>query len=151
MKKSEKYLAAVFTLMKRRDDIALSARKSRFNHTELRLIGEVLTAKYRGERVISTEIAYRLGITRSAVSQIVSRLEGQGVLRRAPDETDKKIAYVEIVEESLESHEKEVQDCLDFVEKLVKDYGEEKFEQMYTLFQEFMECLEKEKNLVDAK
>ncbi len=151
MKKSERYLAAVFTLMKRRDDVALSTSKTRLNNTELRLVGEILTAKYQGKRLISTELARRLRVTRSAVSQMVNRLEKEGLVRRAPDETDRKIAYVELTDEALTTYEKDIKGCEEFVERVVKEYGEEKFEQMYALFDEFMQCLEKEKNLIRAK
>ncbi len=138
---NEKYLAAVFSILKKRDGIVISNKNTTFNDTELRLIGEILAAKYEGKRLISTQLAVRLGVTRSAISQIVNRLEAEGVVQRFPDAVDRKIAYVEITEATLTKYEKDIQICAEFVGKLVCEFGEEKFQQMCGLLDEFMECV----------
>ena len=84
----------VFSLLKKREEIIISDKKTRFSNTELRLLFEILTAKYEGKRLISTQLAKRLGVTRSAISQIVNRLEEEGVVRRVADDVDRKIAYI---------------------------------------------------------
>ena len=91
-RKETDYLGRLLTLLKMQDRIIFREGKTRFNNTEFRLIGEIVSAKYEGKRLISTQIAKRLGITRSAVSQIVNRLEKQCVVQRVPDDVDKKIA-----------------------------------------------------------
>ena len=72
--KSEKYLYMVFSLLKKRESIIISDKETHFSNTELRLLFEVLMAKYEGKRLISTQLSKLLGVTRSAVSQIVNRL-----------------------------------------------------------------------------
>ncbi len=143
---NEKYLATVFSILKKRDGIVVSSKKTHFNDTELRLLGEVMGAQYAGTRLISTQIAKRLGITRSAVSQIVNRLEAQGVVRRLPDAVDRKIAYVEVTEIALERYREDVKVCAEFVGKLIEKYGEDKFQQMCSLLDEFMECVQTAKD-----
>ncbi len=138
---NKKYLAAVFSILKKRDGIIISNKNTTFNDTELRLIGEILAAKYEGKRLISTQLAVRLGVTRSAVSQIVNRLEAEGVVQRFPDAVDRKIAYVEITDETLSRYDEDIKICADFVGKLVCEFGEEKFQQMCGLLDEFMECV----------
>ena len=98
-------------------------------------------AKAAGNPIISTQLATRLGITRSAVSQIVNRLEEQGVLRRLAADDDKKIAYVEIDETVAKTYKNEIEKCYDIVEAVVRDYGEKKFEQLSVLYSEFMELM----------
>ncbi len=142
---NEKYMKALFTILKKRDGIVLSDKKTHFNDTEIRLIGEVLAAKSEGKRLISTQIAVRLGVTRSAISQIVNRLENQGVLRRIPDAIDKKIAYIEITDEVLSQYEDDLNACKNFIGRVVKKFGKEKFEELCDLLNEFIDCIETEK------
>ncbi len=145
MTKNGEYLVKVFSLLKKREGLVLSDSKTHFNDTEIRLLSEVLAAKYEGRRLISTQLALLLGVTRSAVSQIVNRLESERVVRRVPDDVDRKIAYVEITEEALAHYQSDIKLCGDFISSLVKNFGEEKFELMCELFNEFMDCVEVEK------
>lgn len=136
-----KHLSQIFQMLRKRDEIFVMEKKGRFNKTEIRLLSEVATAKAAGKPIISTQLASRLGITRSAVSQIVNRLEEQGVLRRVAADDDKKIAYVEIDENVTATYKNEIEKCHDVVEAVVKDYGEKKFEQLSALYTEFMELM----------
>ncbi len=140
-KNKEKYLAATFGILKKKDGVVVSDKKTRFKDTELRLISEILAEEKKGKRLISTELARRLGITRSAVSQIVNQLEGEGVLRRVPDEVDRKIAYIEVEKSAMKSYEADMEVCAKFVGEIVEEYGEEKFETFCALFDEFMDCV----------
>ncbi len=141
---NEKYLSAVFSILKRRDEIALSNRKTHFKDTELRLIGEVLTAQKENKRLISTQLATKLRITRSAVSQIVNRLEKNGIVKRVPDAVDRKIAYIEITEETLAAYKEDMENYGAFIGGLVKKFGEEKFDQLCALLEELLELFEAE-------
>lgn len=142
---NEKYLNSVFSMMKKRDGIMVADKKTRFNDTELRLISEVLSAKQGGNRLISTQLATKLGVTRSAISQIVNRLEEAGALKRVPDAIDRKIAYIEVTEETMESYRADIKTCGDFIGRVVEKFGEEKFQQMKNLLEEFMDKMEEER------
>jgi DNA-binding MarR family transcriptional regulator len=147
---NEKYLNAVFSMMKKRDGIMVADKKTRFNDTELRLISEVLSAKQGGNRLISTQLATKLGVTRSAISQIVNRLEETGVLKRVPDAVDRKIAYIEVTEETMDSYRADMKTCGDFVGRVVERFGDEKFKQMKGLLEEFMDMMDEERQRKDA-
>ena len=147
---NEKYLNQVFSIMKKRDNLIVSDKRSRFNDTELRLIGEVLSAKQSGSRLISTQLATKLGVTRSAISQIVNRLEETGVLKRVPDAVDRKIAYIEVTEETMDSYRADMKICGDFVGRVVERFGDEKFKQMKGLLEEFMDMMDEERQREDA-
>ncbi len=143
---NQKYLAAVFSILKKRDSLAVAGKENHYNDTELRLIGEVLSARSEGERLISTELAARLGITRSAVSQIVKRLETEGVVTRVPDDVDRKIAYIELTKSALKEYERDMENCAAFMGRVVERFGEENFWQMCDKVTQFVELLKEEKN-----
>ncbi|MBE7079337.1 MAG: MarR family transcriptional regulator [Clostridiales bacterium] len=141
----KRYLAALFQMLKRREGLTVADGKSSYNDTELRLICEVFAAKSEGRRLISTQLAKLLGVTRSAVSQIVNRLEEREIVKRVADSIDRKIAYIEITENALQSYSEDMERVLDFVGALVEEYGEEKFYMLCSLFEEFTELAEKRK------
>ena len=142
-RKNQEYLAKIFKLIRQRDDIAFANGRTHFNKTELRLLSEVVAAKTEGKRLISTQLAKRLGITRSAVSQTVNRLETQGVIKRVGADTDKKIAYVELSEEILDAYATDIANCEKFVGGLVEEFGVENFEQMCALTEQFVSLVKK--------
>ena len=142
---NEKYLQMVFSLLKKRENIILSDIETHFGNTELRLLFEVLTAKYEGKRLISTQLAKILGVTRSAVSQIVDRLEKDGVVQRVADDVDRKIAYIELTEKTLETYEGDLKKCQNFINRVVDRFGKDNFCQMVELFEGFVEAINQEK------
>ena len=141
----DKYLNDIFTMMKFMDNMTISDQEMRFNSTEMRLIGQILAFRYVGKRLISTQLAQLLGITRSAVSQIVNRMEKEGVLRRIPDDVDRKIAYIELTEEALETYKEDLAVSKAFIGRTVEKYGEEKFNRMVDSFVDFFSMLNEEK------
>ncbi len=143
--KNESYLNQVFSLMKRKNSLLSIRTKSQFNHTQVRLLNEIVSAKYEGKRLISTQLAELLGVTRSAISQIVNRLEEQGILQRVADKTDKKIAYIEITDTAIKKYGEMMREDLDFFAEVVAEFGEDKFDAMCALFDEFMEKVEQKK------
>lgn len=143
--KGEKYLYMVFSLLKKRDDIILSDKEMHFSNTEIRLLFEILSAEYEGKRLISTQLAKILGITRSAVSQIVNRLEERGVVKRVADDVDRKIAYIEITESTMEAYREDLKNCQNFIQRVIDQFGEENFDTMFTLLNDFVNILGKEK------
>ena len=149
MSANEKYLHQLFDLLKKSENIAIVGKKSSFNDTELRMLGVILDAKSRGERLISTRLADMLGITRSAVSQIVNRLEERGAVKRVADKVDRKIAYIEASEEIVEKYEKEVKIYAALTGKIIKKYGVEKFEALCAMTNEFFDLIEEEKKLLN--
>lgn len=145
---NERRMQALYILSKRRESLAIATKNTHFRDTELRLLAEIVQANSEGKRLISTQIADRLGITRSAISQIVNRLEKEGVVKRVPDAVDRKIAYIELTEETLELYKKDWAFCQQFFGKIVKKFGEEKFDQMCALTNEFLDLIEEGKRLL---
>ncbi len=141
----EKYLYDIFTMLKKMECLVLADKETQLTNTEIRLISEILAAKYVGKRLISTQLAKLLGVTRSAVSQIVNRLESEGILRRVPDAIDKKIAYIEVTGETLDTYSADLQTGINFLDRVVQKMGEKDFIHMCALFNTFCAIVEEEK------
>ena len=145
MEAQQKNLKALFTLMHRVDLLSVSDCKTSFSSTEMRLMGEILNASYMGKRMISTQLAKTLGVTRSAISQIVNRLEREGVVKRLPDDVDRKIAYVELTEQTLKMYKDDIKVCVAFVDKVVEKFGAERFNEMCASLNDFCDLVATEK------
>lgn len=140
--KSKEYLAKIFHMLKRREDLAVCDKKTHFNSTEIRMIQELLAARYENRRLISSQLARLLGVTRSAVSQMVYKMEAEGVVVRLPDEKDKKIAYVELTEKMMKIYEQDLAGCLDFVSLIIEEFGTERFDTMYRDLDDFLNLIQ---------
>lgn len=139
---SEEYLLEFFRLVKHWEGLQFNKKKRCLNNTEMRLITEVIAAKNENKRLISTHLASRLGVTRSAISQIVGKLEKQGVIIRVPDAVDRKIAYIELSEKAMKIYADEwLTACADF-EKIIAVYGTEKLNMLIDLTSEFISAVE---------
>ncbi len=145
MMKNGKYFKALFDLTKRSNAITLCGKDSEFNDTEIRLFSEIIMAQHRGERLISTRLANLLGVTRSAISQMVNRLEANGMVQRVADDVDRKIAYIVMTEQAEKRYEEVRKELYAFTGKCVERFGEERFEQACALLDEFIAIVEEEK------
>ena len=104
-----------------------------------------------GKRLISTQLASRLGVTRSAVSQIVNRMEQNGVVQRVADALDRKVAYIVMTDETMQSYQAELKTVKTFIGKAVKSYGVEKFNTLCEMMDEFLDAIEQEKKTCGCK
>ena len=138
--KEEKYLAKTCGLIRDLRRIEKNTRTDEFSEMEYALLNELVVLKIAGEKVISTQLAKRLNVTRSAVSQIVNNLEKQGVIKRVAVKNDKKSSYVELTETGLTNGFAESKKR---ILNGVKQFGVEKFETLCALAREFCLSLEK--------
>ena len=74
---ANRLLQELYSIARRLESAQLFNHAFPFNNTEMQLIKEILRAKETGGRMISSRLAKVLGITRSAVSQMVSKLARQ--------------------------------------------------------------------------
>lgn len=149
--KDEKYIRSLFALLKKRDYLSFLDKQTHFSDAEIRLLSEIIAAKYAGKRLISTQLAKKLGVTRSAISQIVKRMEKDGIVKRVPDDVDRKIAYIEISDERLDECNENLKTCRQFLSRVVERFGQDKFENMCDMVNEFMDAVESERGRLDEK
>ena len=139
MEENEQYFLKILEMGKKIKSLSFSGAQPPFNHSEIRMINEILYAKLQGRRIISTQIAKKIGLTRSAVSQMVNRLEERGIVKRVPDEVDRKIAYIELSEYAKEKYENERKTYARFVSTLIQEFGKDKLDKLLELFDNFAE------------
>lgn len=138
---STEYLKSVFKMMRQIQNVSLGDFRSHFNNSEMRLIEEISLAKAEDEKLISTQLAKLLGVTRSAISQMVNKLELAGIVKRTPDKIDRKIAYIELTDEAEAIYAKERQIYCETLDKVIDRFGVEKFEQLIELAGEFSDTV----------
>lgn len=139
--RNEEYLGRIFSMLKKMEGLALTKVKTHFNNSEMRLLGEVIVAGYDGKRVISTQLAARLGVTRSAVSQMVNKLEARGIVKRVPDEVDRKIAYIELSDTALTYYNEEKSSYCELIGELIEKLGADKLDKLLELSDLFIEAV----------
>ena len=139
---NKEYLRQIFSALKGMEGLMDLGGNHDLNTTELRLISEVIFAGVENRRLISTQLATRLGVTRSAVSQMVNTLEGRGIVCRVADEVDKKIAYIELTQWAQEHFREDIQKYSDFIAQLVARFGEARLKKMLSLMQDFVKTVE---------
>ena len=79
---AEQLMQEIFNIARKLDEIKVFHNVLPFNNTELQMMKVIALADEAGEKVISSDIARSIGITRSAVSQMVKKLEDKNVVVR---------------------------------------------------------------------
>ena len=120
--------------------------------TEFRLIREDILERKKGGEIISSELAKRLGVTRSAISQIVMKLENKGIVKRVPSKTDKKIAYVRLSDAAESAFERHCLCANRFMQEVISEFGEERMNNLVAEYDELFRIMDKvKKNKAEGK
>ncbi len=119
------------------EDLNLFSYAAKLSKTEFRLIREIVMEGEQGKNIISSEIARRLGITRSAVSQVITKLEQRDIVKRVPSGTDRKTFYILLSERCISLFEEQCREANAIMERVVADLGEEKMRQLISIYDEF--------------
>lgn len=137
----ETYLGKIQNMTRTMQNVVFVRGKKSFNNSEMRMLEEIVAADKKGERLISTELADKVGVTRSAISQMVNRLSAKGLVKRVPDDVDKKIAYIELEGKAKEMYLAQRKKMGEVVNKVINDFGVDKANQMIKLVEEFSDSV----------
>lgn len=137
----ETYLGKIQNMTRTMQNVVFIRGKKSFNNSEMRMLEEIVAADKKGERLISTELADKVGVTRSAISQMVNRLSAKGLVKRVPDDVDKKIAYIELDGKAKEMYLAQRKKMGEVVNKVINDFGVDKANQMIKLVEEFSDSV----------
>ena len=137
------YLLRLFQTIKEMEGLNFFTGKSKLSRTEFRLLREIVLENEQGRDIISSELARRLGVTRSAISQLVSKLEKQGVVRRVAASDDKKIAYVRLSERAVSAFEAQCKNVNLLAERVVAEFGAERPDALIDTNHEFLAVVKK--------
>ena len=139
---ANRLLQELYSIARRLESAQLFNHAFPFNNTEMQLIKEILRAKETGGRMISSRLAKVLGITRSAVSQMVSKLEAKNVVQRVPDDKDRKIAYIELSDTARAQYEDMKERVNAILSSVIGELGDEKVETFVKSAHEFVDALD---------
>ncbi len=139
---AEYFTQEIYKVAKRIGNMKLFNHVFPFNNTEMQMMKEIIRVKEEGGRIISSDLAKLLGVTRSAVSQMVNKLEKNNVVMRVPDEKDRKIAYIELSGNARAVYEDVKQKLVCVMNEVVKKMGEEKIKSFIENAVEFAEILD---------
>ena len=150
---SGKYLNKLILTVKFLEGIDILPASVNLSQTEFRLIREIVMEREAGNQIISSELARRLNITRSAVSQLVTKLEKRGIVKRTPSPTDHKIFYIVLTDSSLNVFRSMCDEANKLVDRVVEEFGREKTDRLIALYEEFAAVFNsvREKNDKDKK
>ena len=138
---TNEYLIKLFKVIKDMESLNLFSDAAKLSKTEFHLVREIVMEGKEGRYIISSELARRLGITRSAVSQVVTKLEQRDVVKRVAAPDDKKIAYICLSDRSTAIFEEQCKQANAIIEHVVSDLGEEKVKKLIADYEEFSEAL----------
>lgn len=139
---ANRLLQELYSIARRLESAQLFNHAFPFNNTEMQLIKEILRAKETGGRMISSHLAKVLGITRSAVSQMVSKLEAKNVVKRVPDDKDRKIAYIELSDTARAQYEDMKGRVNAILSSVIGELGDEKVETFVKSAHEFVDAFD---------
>lgn len=131
------YLVEVFKIIKDMESLDLFSSANNLSKTEFRLVREIVMESREGRNIISSELARRLGITRSAVSQVVTKLEQRDVVKRAPAPDDRKIAYICLSDRAAAIFEEQCRQANAIFDLVIKDLGAAKMERLIKEYRDF--------------
>lgn len=138
---TNEYLVKLFKIIKDMESLDLFSDAAKLSKTEFRLVREIVMEGKEGRNIISSELARRLGITRSAVSQVVTKLEERDVVKRTAAPDDRKIAYIRLSDRSMAIFEEQCKQANAIIEAVVEELGEDKVRRLIAEYEEFSEAL----------
>lgn len=137
------YLVKQIQLMKDLDGMDIFMGKSELSKTEFRLLREVVVEREQGRDIIASELSRRLGITRSAVSQIISRLEEKNIVRRLPSQTDKKTAYIRLSDHAAGLFAEHCERANRFMARAAEEFGTDRLDDFFSEYGEWLKVCKK--------
>lgn len=137
---ANKLMRDIYNIARRLECLQLFNHVFPFNNTEMQLMKEIVRAKEDGGRMISSRLAEALGVTRSAISQMVKKLEAKNVVKRVPDENDRKIAYIELSDTARVQYEDMKERVNAFLGDVIVKLGDKKVETFVKSANEFIDA-----------
>lgn len=135
----------LFGLMEAVNDLKLFGEPLRLSKTESRLLKEVITEHANGRDIISSELSRRLGVTRSAVSQLVTKLEEGGILARTAAPDDRKIAYIRLSDRALAEFNERCVEINALLERCTEKFGKDRMQRLSVDSADFIALMKEER------
>lgn len=98
--------------------------KANISCSELNVLKVLCEGEKKDKKMNITELALSLDITKSAASQLVSKLEKKGFIKRKINLFDKKVNYIILTENAKKGYEENTIKYDEVVKKVVQEMGE---------------------------
>ena len=115
--------------------------KTSISCSELSVLGIICENEKENRKVNVTEIANELKVSKSAVSQSVSKLEKKGFVKRKINLFDKKINYISLTEDALIKYENKKKEYDEVISKVSKEMGEEDSKELSRLLEKLSDII----------
>lgn len=92
--------------------------------SELSLLKVIYQSEQENKKINVTELSANLKMTKSAVSQLISKLEKKSLIKRKINIFDKKINYITLTEQAKVSYENSQKKYSEIVNKVLEKMGE---------------------------
>ena len=119
------------TLMDFRNALGIYHFSKELTETEFNLISIVTEKMEENENINLSSLSNMLNITRSAVTQIVNKLEKKGYIEKYTLSTNKKEIYLKIGSKAIEQYNKVMDRIVLFFERLFEEVGQEGMENIH--------------------
>ena len=107
--------------------------KTDISCSELSVLSIICENEKIQKKVNVTEIANELKISKSAVSQSISKLEKKGYVKRKINLFDKKINYISLTEDAIQKYEIKHKEYENAIFKVLNEMGEKDSEELSRL------------------
>ena len=118
----------IFDMIKKRENLVVTNKATHFSETEIRIMSELYLAKRENRNIIS--------------SQIVKKLEKEGMVERTPANNDKKSEFVHLTKLATDAYRRDEAVVTEFIGATVETFGEDKFETLYELYTQFIDLVQ---------
>lgn len=139
---TEEILRDIYDVGRRFESLRGNRGLMRFCSSETLLVYELARAEEEGRKVIASDLAKALGVTRSAVSQTLAKLEKKGTVRRFSDGHGG--VSVELTARAHGEYEENRRWLGDFLAPVVERLGEEPVRLMFRGIRRFFDEVEAE-------
>ncbi len=147
---SNEYLLRLIRLARQLEHLDFFTGEGPFTKTEFRLLKEVIAERKNGKSIISSELSRRLGVTRSAISQVVTKLERRDIVRRTPSQTDRKIAYVCLSDHAASVYDAQCRAVNEMMERVTGEFGKDRMERLFSELEELYKIFDRVRKSSDC-
>lgn len=115
--------------------------KDNISCSELSVLKVLCESEKENKKMNVTELAALLKMSKSAVSQLIAKLEKKGFVKRKMNLFDKKINYISISDDARNSYEHNQKKYSEVVNQVVEQMGEEDSKELSRLLQKLSDII----------
>lgn len=94
-----------------------------------------------GQAILMSELANRLSVTKGAVSQVIKRLESQGLVQRSAHPEDSRASLISLTSKGVSAYHAHWQDHLHFYDQLRAKLSQQEIEMFEIGIEKLIELL----------